>query len=194
MKRFVLSAIMILTLGLTAQAATWNFDNSHSTIGFSVRHMVISKTTGIFADYSGAVDFDGANLENASVDITIKMASIDTESEDRDNHLKSPDFLDAEKFPEMTFKSSKIVAGKNNKFEIMGKLTIKGVSKDVTLDAEFNGVIDDPWGNTRAGFTAETTIDRQDFNVAFDNKLKDGSLVVGDEIEISLEIELVKAK
>ncbi|MCK5125282.1 MAG: polyisoprenoid-binding protein [candidate division Zixibacteria bacterium] len=194
MKRLILTTIIILTFGLTAHAANWNLDNAHSSIGFSVRHMVISKTTGKFSDYSGTVDFDGKNLDKASIDITISMASINTEDEDRDKHLKGPDFLDAAKFPEMTFKSSKITAGTDSEFKITGMLTIKGVSKEVTLEAEFNGIIDDPWGNTRAGFTAETTIDRQDFNVSFDNKLKDGSLIVGNDIKIMLEIELVKAK
>ncbi|MEZ5357421.1 MAG: YceI family protein [Candidatus Zixiibacteriota bacterium] len=194
LKRSILTALVVLTLGLTAHADTWHFDKAHSSVGFAVRHMVVSKTTGKFDDFEGAVEFDGKNIEAGSVNIAIKMASIDTDNTDRDKHLKSGDFFDIEKYPEMTFKSKKITKGSGNTFTMVGTLTIKDVSRDVTLEGEFNGVIDDPWGNTRAGFTAKTKINRQDFNVAFDNKLQDGSLVVGNDVEITLEIELIKAK
>lgn len=194
LKRSIITLALVLTFGLVAKADTWNFDKPHSSIGFSVRHMVISKTTGEFNDFEGTVEFDGKNIENGSVTVTIKTASIDTDNADRDAHLKNDDFLNVEKYPVMTFKSTKITRGDGNEFSMTGMLTIKDVTKKVVLEGEFNGVIDDPWGNTRAGFTAETTINRQDFNVAFDNKLQDGSLVVGNDVEIQLEIELVKAK
>jgi polyisoprenoid-binding protein YceI len=194
MKKVMLYAFAVLLIGSAVQAQTWDFDKAHSTIGFSVRHMVISKTTGEFGDYSGSVTFDGKDMSGGSVEVTIQIASIDTENKDRDDHLRSGDFFEVEKYPTMTFTSSKITPGEGNTFTMVGDLTIKGVTKEVTLEGEFYGAIDDPWGNTRAGFSAETTINRQDFNVAFDNKLQDGSLIVGNDVEIKLEIELVKAK
>ncbi|MEE9442592.1 MAG: YceI family protein [candidate division Zixibacteria bacterium] len=193
-KIIICFSILCLAVGTIANAQTWSFDNAHSTIGFSVKHLVISKTTGQFHDYSGKVEFDGSNIENGSVEVTTRIASIDTENEDRDKHLKSPDFFDVDKFPVMSFKSKKISPVNDGRFTMTGDLTIKNVTKEVTFDCEFNGTIDDPWGNKRAGFTAETTINRQDFNVKFDNKLQDGSLVVGNDVKISMEIELIKDK
>lgn len=193
-KLIICFSILFLAVGTIANAQTWSFDNAHSTIGFSVRHLVISKTTGKFHDYSGKVEFDGSNFEKSSVDIAIQVASIDTENDDRDKHLKAPDFFDVEKFPVMSFKSKKISPVKDGNFTITGDLTIKDVTKEVVIDCEFNGSIDDPWGNKRAGFTAETTINRQDFNVKFDNKLQDGSLIVGNDVKIMMEIELIKDK
>ncbi|MFH1700874.1 MAG: YceI family protein [Candidatus Zixiibacteriota bacterium] len=193
-KMIICFSILFLAIGPIARAQTWSLDQAHSTIGFSVRHLVISKSTGQFHDYSGKVEFDGSGVENGSVDITIQVASIDTENEDRDKHLKSADFFDVDKFPVMTFKSKKITPVKDGSFSISGDLTIKDITKEVMLGCEFNGTIDDPWGNKRAGFTAETTINRQDFNVRFDNTLKDGSLVVGNDVKIMMEIELIKDK
>ena len=193
-KRIALFAILLLIVSTTAHADTWDFDKAHSSIGFSVRHMVISKVNGSFTDFDGKVDFDGTNLDKASVEVTIKMASIDTDNEKRNDHLKNADFFDVEKYPAMTFKSKKIIKGTGDKFQIVGDLTIKDVTKEVTLDAEYNGTLQDPWGNTRAGFSAATTINRQDFNVTWDNKLQDGSLVVSNDVTISLNVELIKAK
>jgi polyisoprenoid-binding protein YceI len=185
---------MLFVTASFAAADTWTFDKAHSSIGFSVRHLVISKTKGYFGDYDGSVSFDGKDLSTGSVTVTIQMASIDTDNEDRDKHLRSADFFDAENNPTMTFVSKKIVPGEDNAFTMTGDLTIKGVTKEVTLDGEFYGVLDDPWGNTKAGFSATTTINRQDFNVTWENKLQDGSLVVGNDVTINLEIELTKAK
>lgn len=197
MKRFAfVTVLVVMSIGFASIgfADVWNIDVTHSSIGFSVRHMVISKAKGEFGDYSGTVNFDGKNLADGSVELTIQMASIDTKSEGRDKHLKSPEFFDVEKFPTMTFKSKKIVPAKDGMFAMVGDLTIKDVTKEVTLDCEFNGSATDPWGNERAGFSATVTIDRQDFNVKFDSSLKDGRLLVGNDVTISLEIELIKAK
>lgn len=197
MKRFAfVTVLVVMSIGFASIgfADVWNIDVTHSSIGFSVRHMVISKAKGEFGDYSGTVNFDGKNLADGSVELTIQMASIDTKSEGRDKHLKSPEFFDVEKFPTMTFKSKKIVPAKDGMFAMVGDLTIKDVTKEVTLDCEFNGSATDPWGNERAGFSASVTIDRQDFNVKFDSSLKDGRLLVGNDVTISLEIELIKAK
>ena len=191
-RRIVIIMVVIAAMAVTVNARKWEFDKAHSTIGFSVRHMVISKTTGGFEDYSGNVFFSGENFDKGNVEITIQIASINTENQKRDDHLRSADFFNAEKFPTMTFMSKKVISEGDDKFKIIGDLTIKDVTKEVVLDVEFHGVVTDPWGNTKAGFTAGTTINRQDFNVAWDNKLKDGSLIVGNDIDINLEIELAK--
>jgi polyisoprenoid-binding protein YceI len=193
-KRFSIAFLVAVALGASAMADTWNIDKAHSSVGFSVRHLVISKTKGTFVDFTGMVEFDGKNLDKASVQAIVQMASVNTDDEKRDEHLRAPDFFDAEKYPTMTFKSTKIIPGDDNEFEMIGNLTIKDVTKEVSFEGEFSGVMDDPWGNTRAGFSAETTINRQDFNVAWENKLQDGSLVVGNDVKIELEIELIKAK
>jgi polyisoprenoid-binding protein YceI len=183
---------LVIALATVTSAQKWEFDKAHSNIGFSVKHMVISNVHGNFADYSGFVNFDGKNLKNGSAEITIQVASITTDNERRDNHLKSGDFFEVDKFPTIAFKSKKIMPGEGNKFKMVGDLTIKDVTKEVTLNCEFNGVVTGMSGDTRAGFSAQTTINRQDFNVAWDNKLKDGSLIVANEVKINLEIELVK--
>ena len=188
----ILSLVLMIMSAVGVRAESWSFDKVHSSIGFSVRHMVISKTNGSFGDYSGKVVFDGKNVENGSVEITIQMNSLDTKNEKRDGHLKSPDFLDAVKFPTMIFISKKINKKSGNYYDIVGDLTLKDVTREVTLDAEFYGSLQDPMGNTKAGFSAKTTINRQDFNVSWSNAMKDGSLIVGNDVEISLDIELVK--
>ena len=194
LKRIVILSLAMIMLAWPLQAAEWNIDKAHSSIGFSVRHLVISSVKGSFIDYTDTVKFDGKNLADGSVEVTIKVASINTENEDRDNHLRGSEFFNVAEYPTMTFKSKKIIPGADNEFKMIGDLTMKDVTKEITLDGKFNGTIDDPWGNTRAGFSAETTINRQDFNVSWENKLKDGSLVVGNEVTILLDVELVKQK
>lgn len=193
-KSMVTAASLLLVLASVARAEKWELDIPHSSIGFSVRHMVVAKVHGKFNDFSGQIDFDGKNLEKGSVTVNAQVASIDTDNKKRDDHLRSPDFFDAEKFPTMIFKSKKVIKGSGREFKLVGDLTIKDVSKEVTFDCEFNGLINDPMGNTRAGFSAEAKINRQDFNVKWSKKLDAGGLVVGDEVKISLEIEAVKAK
>jgi len=193
-KRLAMVLTVVSMMSVSAMAQTWNFDLAHSNVGFSVRHMVISKVRGNFGDYTGTVNFDGKDMSKASVDVTIRMSSINTDNEKRDDHLKSADFFDVEKFPTMTFKSKKITPGKDNSFSMVGDLTMKGVTKEVVLEGELTGMLEDPWGNTRAGFSASTTINRQDFNVSWSNALKDGSLVVSNDVTIELEIELIQAK
>lgn len=192
-KRFSISFLVVIALGASAIADTWNIDMAHSNVGFAVRHMVISKVRGTFADFSGTVEFDGKNFDKASVQATVQIASVDTDNEKRDGHLRTSDFFDAEKFPTMSFQSTKIVPGKDGEFKMIGNLTIKDVTKEVTFDCEFAGVVD-AGENTRAGFSAETTINRQDFNVAWENKLQDGSLIVGNDVDITIEVEAIKAK
>lgn len=189
--------MLILTISMFAGAlpgATWEFDKSHSTVGFKVKHMVIANVKGQFNSYDGSIEFDGKDFSTAAVQVTVDVASIDTQNEDRDKHLRSSDFFLADSFPKMTFKSKKVVPGTGNEFKIVGDLTLRGVTKEVTLDAEFNGTIDDPWGNTRAGFSATAKIDRQDFGLAFNKVLETGGLVVSDEVKIEIEVEAIKSK
>lgn len=189
-----LAILALLATGWPTQAAVWTFDPAHSSIGFSVRHMVISNVEGTFRDYTGQVNFDGKSLEKGSVDITIQVTSVNTGIEMRDNHLRSSDFFDVQKYPTMMFKSKKIVKKAKGNFNMIGDLTIKGVTHEVQIDGQFNGAITDPDGNTRAGFSGTTKINRQDYNVAWSNKLQDGSLIVGNDVTINLQIELVQAK
>lgn len=186
--------VVLLAVGLPVKADIWDFDKAHSHVGFSVRHMVISNVQGEFGDYTGKVNFDGKNVETGTAEFTIQVGSINTDVAKRDDHLKSPDFFDVAKFPTMAFKSKKITKGVGDKFTMVGDLTMKGVTKEVTLDCTFNGVITDPGGTTHAGFSAMTTINRQDFGVSWANKLEDGSLIVGNDVKITLDVELVKSK
>jgi len=193
-KRVTTVIALLLLFTALSQAARWNIDVVHSTVGFTVRHLVVTKVHGRFKDFSGYIDFDGKNVEQGSVAMTVQVASLDTDNQKRDTHLKSPDFFDAAKFPTMTFKSKKVIKGEGNSFKLVGDLTIRGITKEVTFDCEFNGVVNDPMGNTRAGFSAQTKINRQDFGVKWNKKLDAGGFVVSDEVIINLEIEAVKAK
>lgn len=185
---------ILLAVGSMAAADSWTIDKAHSKVGFAVRHMVIATVTGSFGDYDGTITVDGDKAETAVIDITVKVASINTDNGKRDEHLRSADFFNVEQYPTMHFKSKKITVNPDSTFAMVGDLTMKDVTKDVTLTGKFQGKIDDPWGNLRAGFTASGTINRQDFNVAWSNALKDGSLVVSNNVDINLEIELVKSK
>lgn len=171
---------------------SWNIDNAHSEINFSVRHMMISTVRGRFEKFEGEVNFDQDNLANSTVDVRIDAASIDTREAQRDAHLKSPDFLDAENHPEITFKSKRVEIKDKNHGVLIGDLTIRGVSREVALNVEFNGLSKSPWGTTAAGFSADTTINRKDWNLTWNVALETGGLLVGEEMKINIEVELVK--
>ena len=192
-KRLTMVFALVLIWATLSQAADWMVDPDHSFVTFEVRHLVISKARGQFGDFTATVSFDEANLEKGSVEMVVQTKSIDTDNADRDKHLSSPEFLDVENHPTMTFKSKKIARGEGNSFEIRGDLTIRGVTKEVTFECEFHGIAKDPWGNTKAGFSATTTINRQDFNVSWSKKLDTGGLVVGDDVKINLELEFKQA-
>ena len=181
---------LFLLLSSVVSGASWEIDKSHSSVGFSVSHLVISNVKGSFGDFAATIAFDADKLEAGKVEMTVQVASIDTDDAKRDDHLRSADFFDVENFPVMKFKSSRVhdIAGKE--FKLTGDLTIRDVTKEVTFDCAFNGVIDDPWGNTKAGFSAFVVINRQDFNVKWNKALDAGGVVVGDEVKISLELEL----
>lgn len=193
-RRFTAAVVLVLVGSVLVQAETWNIDPVHSSVGFSVRHMVLAKVRGNFSDFSGVVTFDGKDISAGSVELTIQTGSVDTDNEDRDTHLKSDDFFNVEKFPTMIFKSKSVAAGEDGKFTLTGDLTIRETTKEVIFDCEFFGVVNDPWGNTRAGFSATTTINRQDFGLKFSALLETGGMVVANDIDISLDLEMTKVK
>lgn len=171
---------------------SWQIDLAHSQIQFSVRHMMISKVRGRFKSFNGSVELDEQNPSNSSVEVQIEAASIDTENTDRDVHLKSPDFLDAAQFPYLTFKSKRVEQSDASNGKIIGDLTIRGVTNEVVLDVEFAGKAKSPWGTTSAGFSAETKINRKDWGLTWNVGLETGGILVGEEITISIEVEVVE--
>jgi polyisoprenoid-binding protein YceI len=166
-------------------AGTWDIDASHSTVGFSVRHMMVSKVRGTFPSFSGEI-VTGVNLEDSKVTATVDAASITTGTEQRDNHIRSADFFEVETHPTWEFRSTAV-----REDALEGELTIKGVTRPVTFDLEFTGFGPDAWGGTRAGFEATTTINRNDFGVDIKMPIESGGVVVGDKVTITLEIEAV---
>ncbi|HEY3355617.1 MAG TPA: YceI family protein [Polyangia bacterium] len=188
----VLALVLAAPLAASAQAPAWEVDAAHTHIGFSVRHLMVSNVKGEFTKYKVKIDGDAKDAPKAGIDVAIDVASINTGVADRDKHLKSPDFFDAAKFPTITFKSKKITkAGKGLK--IAGVLTIRGVAKDVVLEAkDISGPIKDPWGNQRLGLTATTKIDRRQFGLTWNKALEAGGVVVGTDVNINLEIELMQ--
>jgi polyisoprenoid-binding protein YceI len=170
-------------------AGTWDIDASHSDVSFTVRHMMVSKVRGRFGAFSGEI-VTSEDLSSSSVTATIDASTIDTNNEQRDGHIRSADFFDVENHPQWTFRSTGLRADGDD-FALDGELTIKGVTRPVTLALEINGFGPDAWGGTRAGFSASTTIDRNDFGVDIKMPLDGGGVVVSDKVQISLEIEAV---
>jgi polyisoprenoid-binding protein YceI len=176
-----------------AVGTTWAIDSAHSNVEFSVKHMMISTVKGQFSDVEGTVEWDGKNFENASVEARIKTASITTFNEMRDDHLRTNDFFNAEQYPEITFKSTRIEQESDDEFKIYGDLTIRDVTKPVVLDTEFEGMVEkDAFGKSRAAFTATTEINRKDFGVNWNQAIETGGFVVGDKVKITLHIALVR--
>lgn len=171
----------------------WQIDTSHSSVDFSVRHMMISTVRGTFERFSGTVEADEAKPSAAQVDVQIETASINTRDEKRDAHLRSPDFFDTDTYPTMTFKSKRVEVIDANNGKLIGDLTIKDVTREVVLDVEYAGQSLSPWGTTSAGFSASTKINRKDWGLNWNVALETGGLLVADEIKISIEIELVKS-
>jgi polyisoprenoid-binding protein YceI len=176
-----------------AEPARWNLDPEHSTIEFRVAHMIVSKTTGRFMDYTGFIDLDAEAGTVKAIEATIKAGSVNTHHEKRDAHLRNADFLDVEHYPTITFKMKTYKKTAEN-FIAVGDLTLHGVTKEVTLMGQYNGAAKDPWGNTRAGFSAEGKLNRKDFGMVWNKTLDSGGFVVGDEVQIRLDIECIKAK
>jgi polyisoprenoid-binding protein YceI len=193
--RTLIVLVVVIAAPLAASADTWQIDPVHTTVGFSVRHMTISTVRGQFNKVAGTITANDNDPATAVIEATIDTASIDTHSPDRDSDLKSANFLDVAKYPTMTFKSKKIEAAGPGKYNVVGDLTLHGVTKEVTLAVEATGApIKDPWGNMRAGATATTTINRKDFGLTWNKMIEAGGAVVGDAVAVEIDVEAVKKK
>jgi polyisoprenoid-binding protein YceI len=171
----------------------WNIDAAHSGINFSIRHMVVSKVRGRFARFTGALAVDDGDITRSVAEATIDAASIDTGTSQRDAHLRSPDFFDVEKFPELRFRSTRIEKLDDVRYRVLGELTIRDVTREVALDVEYAGRGKDPWGNERIAFAAKTALDRKDFGLQWNQALEAGGVLVGERVEIELDVQAVKA-
>ena len=174
---------------LSEIATTWQLDPAHSNVEFGVRHLMISTVKGRFGDISGTVTLDPYDESAAAVDITVQTASIDTRQEQRDAHLRSPDFFDAESWPVISFHGTSVEGDTDSEFQLTGDLTIRDVTREITLDVTKEGQGSDPWGNVRAAYSATGKIDRRDFGLSYNQILEAGGVVVGDEIKISVDVE-----
>lgn len=171
---------------------SWKIDPAHSQIQFAVRHMMISTVRGEFHDFSGTIDFDEDNPEETTVHVEIDAASIDTRTEDRDNHLRSPDFLNVEEYPTITFESTRVELIDEDSARLIGDLTIRGETQTVELDVEYQGMAKSPWGQVSAGFSATTRFNRKDWGLSWNQALETGGVLVGDEVKVNIEVELIK--
>lgn len=200
-KSVTLAAILAITAvgalpALAAEAAetvTYTIDAAHSEASFQVRHL-LTKVRGQFAEFDGTIEMNPADPAASSVEFTVKVASIDTDVADRDQHLRSEDFFHVEKYPEITFESTKITKTGDNTYAVTGDLTMRGVTKQITLPVTFLGELVDPWGNTKAGFETAITLNRKDFGISWNKALDQGGFILGDEVEVSIDLEVLKAK
>jgi|LakMenE01Jun11ns_1017448.scaffolds.fasta_scaffold9892237_2 polyisoprenoid-binding protein YceI len=194
MKKLFLALGLALFTGFASMAqSTWSVDNAHTKIEFSVSHLVISETVGFFKTFGGTVSTTSDDFNGANIQFTVDVASINTDNEMRDNHLKSDDFFNAEKFPKMTFKSTSFKKVEGKKYKLTGQLTIRDITKTVEFDVVYNGTVKDPYGNTKAGFKLVGSINRFDYGLKW-NTMAEAGAVVGDMVEIKINIELAKDK
>jgi polyisoprenoid-binding protein YceI len=197
MKRIIasISTIIALTMPAIASAAAWNIDPEHSSVGFKVRHLMVSNVKGSFDRHSGSVDLDDKDITKSKVQVTIDTSSINTNVQKRDEHLRSADFFDVAKYPNMTFVSKKVARSGKDRLKVTGDLTLHGVTRQVVLDVDgLSKESKDPWGNIRRGATASTKINRKDFGLVWNKALETGGVAVGEEVTITLEIEMIKAQ
>ncbi len=173
--------------------STYVIDKAHSEVAFTVRHL-ITKVRGRFSEFEGTIQFDPARPEQSSVNFTVQASSVDTNAADRDTHLRSEDFFHVEKFPTITFISTKVTPNGGSEFSVAGPLTIRGVVKDVTLPVSYLGSGKDPWGNEKAGFETEITLNRKDFGLTWNAALETGGFLVGDDVKIALTIQAAAQK
>lgn len=193
MKRFMFFPVLLAVMSFTLNAQTsWTFDKAHTEVGFSVTHLVISEVEGNFATYEGSVTTKGDDFSNAQVNFTVDVASIDTDNEKRDMHLKSDDFFNAEKYPKMTFKGRSMKKTGKNTYKLVGDLKIRDKTHQVELDVKHNGTVKDPWGNTKAGFKMSGVLDRFDFDLKWNTLTEMGGAVVGKEVRLDLHVQLKK--
>ena len=184
--------VLLFATSIFAQDSEWTFDKPHTNVGFSITHLVISDVTGRFSEFEGSVKSSSDDFAGSQIEIIIKTGSIDTGNEKRDNHLRSSDFFNAEVNPEITFKSTSFDKVDDAKYKISGKLTMNGVTKDIVLDATFKGSLKDPWGGTRAGFKAKTSVNRYDYDLSYNSALETGGFLIGKTVDIEINVELKK--
>ncbi len=192
MHKLFSSLVLLVLLTVSGFAQGWKLDKSHSAVQFSVRHMVISDVPGNFKDYDITFTASKDDFSDAKVEATLKVASINTDNEKRDGHLKSDDFFNAEKYPTITFKSAEFKKVGDNNYAIIGDLTIRDVTKKVTFDAVYNGSVKTPWGNTASAWKATTVINRFDYNLKWNKAIETGGLVAGQDVTITLNLEFTK--
>lgn len=180
------------TTATLPETSTWQLDASHSSVEFSVKHLMIASVKGSFGKFEASFTGDDKDLSNAKVIVNIETASINTGNEQRDGHLRSPDFFDAEKFPAITFAAKRIDGDAFGSFKLVGDLTLHGVTKEITLDANFEGRAKDPWGNSRLGYTATGKLRRTDFGLNWNQALEAGGVLVGEEVKVSVEAQFVR--
>jgi polyisoprenoid-binding protein YceI len=174
--------------------ATYSVDKAHSEIGFSVRHMMFAKVRGQFKDWDAKLTYDDGDPTKASLEVAISTASVDTREEKRDGHLRSPDFFDVEKYPQMTFRSKRVETSGKGHYRVVGDLTLHGVTQEVALDVEETGRGKDPWGNERVGFSARGAIERGAYGLKWNQALEAGGLLVSDKVDIEIEVQAVQGK
>ncbi|NOY49316.1 MAG: YceI family protein [Chlorobi bacterium] len=188
----LLSIILLASIGINAQS-NWGFDLAHTGVRFSVAHMVISEVEGTFSKFEGTVKTTKEDFSDAEIFFKIDVNSINTEDAKRDEHLRSADFFNTEKYPDITFKSKSIEKVADNKYKITGDFNMHGVTKEITIDAKYGGTIIDPWGNTKAGFKVKAEINRVDWNLKYNSVMDSGGLMIGEDVEIVCNIELIKS-
>jgi len=192
---FLLVLALFLALSAAAQTSTWTIDPKHSTAQFTVRHLAISNVSGNFTNVTGTVDFNEKDITQSHVSAVIDVSSVDTRVSDRDKDLRSPNFFDVEKYPTIEVKSKRIVDSGGGKLQVIGDLTMHGTTREATLDVDGpTSELNDPWGNVRRGFSASTTLNRKDFGLTYNHALKTGEAVVGDNVKIEIDLELIKKK
>ena len=191
MKKLILTAA--LTASSFALASTWEVDSAHAAANFSVKHMMVSNVNGSLGDVTGKVELDDKDVTKSKVEVTIDVKGLNTKQSKRDDHLRSPDFFDVEKFPTATFKSTKIEKGEGSKLKVTGDLTLHGVTKSVVLDGELANEVTNPFSGAKArGFSGTTTINRKDFGLGWNKALEAGGVMVGEDVKVAVETELVK--
>lgn len=192
MRKIILSALTVVFFAVQAEAAEYQIDADHSQVGFRIKHLAISTVPGRFTRFSGTFKFDPDRIESSSAEARISIESINTDNSKRDDHLRNPDFFDAARFPEMLFKTSRVEADGKDSFLAHGVLTIRNIAKPVTLKVTHLGAVKDPWGKERAAFSASTRINRKDFGLTWNKALETGGLVVGEDVEIQIDIQGIK--
>ncbi len=193
MKRLLIAGLVLTGLAVSSRAATYKIDADHSSVTFKIRHL-LGKVSGHFDKYEGTFDYDPKNVAGFKASATIDATSINTGTPKRDDHLRSPDFFDVQKYPTIKFQSTKVSDVKDNKAKVTGDLTMHGVTKPVVIDVELLGTAKDPWGNQRSSLSGTTTLKRGDFGLTWNKAVESGGMLVGEDVEIDLEIEGVAQK